>query len=454
MTAARYLALAVPLAAVIVTGRHERDRNVRAAALLAFLAAMVGIAALNEVARSTAWYGFAPVRGTYRGMPIDLWIGWAALWGPLPVLLRRALPLPLALGLLLWLDAVAMPALHPLVRLGPHWLVGELLGLVAVALPAQMLGRFCADRRHLPARALLQVALFAAVLLWFLPSVAFEVGDGSWTRLTALPPSAAVLVAQVALLVATPALIAVREFVVRGGGTPYPWDPPGRLVTTGPYAYLANPMQLGGVALTLFLGVLTGSGTLLLTAGAAVAFSTAVAGPHERHDLHTRHGDSWHDYRRQVRTWWPRWRPYAPERPAVLWLDDDCGPCGATWRFLARRDPVGLIVRPAREHPGVLWRAGYAGGDGHEERGVAAVARALEHLHLGWALVGWTLRLPGVTWLAQLTTDAMIAPPHPVKPRGEPCPTPSSASSTGRSRQSVSTASPASRRGPSRPRPE
>ncbi|SBT50896.1 hypothetical protein [Micromonospora auratinigra] len=35
------------------------------------------------------------------------------------------------------------------------------------------------------------------------------------------------------------------------------------------------------------------------------------------------------------------------------------------------------------------------GGDGHEERGMAAVARAPEHLHLAGDLLGRTLRLPG-----------------------------------------------------------
>ncbi|MEU2612960.1 isoprenylcysteine carboxylmethyltransferase family protein [Micromonospora sp. NPDC007271] len=453
MTAARYVSLAVPLLAVLAAARLERRQHARAAALLAFVAAGIGIAALNEVARRTGWYAFAPVRGSYRGMPVDLWLGWAALWGPLPVLLRRFLPLPLAVGLLLWVDAVAMPALHPLVRLGPHWLVGEAVGLLAVALPAQLLGRYCADRRHLVARALLQVGVFAALVLWFVPTLAFEVGDGSWAGLTGLSASGLLVVAQVALLVAAPALAAVREFVVRGGGTPYPWDPPRRLVTTGPYAYVANPMQIGAAALVLLTAVVARSGSLVLAAGTAVAFAVAVAGPHEVHDLHLRYAEGWRAYRRQVRNWWPRWRPYRSGPPAVLWLDADCGPCGATWRFLARRQPVGLTIRPAVTHERVLWRAEYAGGDGHEERGVAAFARALEHLSLGWALVGWILRLPGVAWLAQLVTDAMIAPPHPAGPRGEGCPTPNSASWTAPSPPSASTASPGSPPAPSLPPP-
>ncbi|MEU1752521.1 methyltransferase [Micromonospora matsumotoense] len=451
MIAARYLSLAVPLLAVLAATRVDRSRAGRAAALLAFLAAGIGIAALDEVSRHTGWYAFAPVRGSYRGMPVDLWIGWAALWGPLPVLLRRTLPLPVTLGLLLWIDAVAMPALHPLVRLGPNWLVGELVGLLVVALPAQLLGRWCADRRHLAARTLLQVGVFTALLLWLVPSLAFEVGDGSWAAATGLPRPALLLLAQMALVLAAPALAAVREFVTHGGGTPYPWDPPERLVTTGPYAYLANPMQACAVALVLLTAALTRSSALVLAAVVAVAFSVAVARPHEEHDLAGRYGGAWHAYRRQVRDWWPRRRPYQAGPAAVLLLDDGCGPCAATWRFLARRHPVGLRIRPATAAEEVLWRAEYVDGDGRSERGVAAVARALVHLHLGWAVVGWTLRLPGVTWLAQLVTDAMITPPHPAGPRGGRCPAPSSASWTAPSPPSARTASPVCPPAPSPP---
>ncbi|MEV0152969.1 isoprenylcysteine carboxylmethyltransferase family protein [Micromonospora sp. NPDC050686] len=453
MTTARYLSLAVPVLAVLAAARLGRDRATRGAALLAFVAAAIGVAALNELARPAGWYAFAPVDGAFRGVPVDLWLGWAALWGPLPVLLRRVLPLPVALGLLLWVDVVAMPALAPLVRLGPYWLVGEAVGLLGVALPAQLLGRLGADRRHLRLRAVLQAVLFAALLLWFVPTVAFEFGDGSWARLTGLPGSWLLVLAQVALLLATPALAAVREFATRGGGTPYPWDPPPRLVTTGPYAYLANPMQCSAVALLLLTAAAAGSLALAGAAVAAAAFGAAVAGPHERHDLARRHGGPWREYRRRVRDWWPRRRPYVAGAPAVLWLDDGCGPCAATWRFLARRDPVGLTVVPATAHHRVLWRAEYAGGDGHRERGVAAVARALEHLGPGWALVGWTLRLPGVTWFAQLVTDAMIAAPHLASPRGAGCPTPSSVCSTAPSPRSGSTASPGSRPAPSPPPP-
>jgi protein-S-isoprenylcysteine O-methyltransferase Ste14 len=47
-------------------------------------------------------------------------------------------------------------------------------------------------------------------------------------------------------------------------GTPVPFNPPPRLVTTGPYAYVRNPMLTGIFALLFGLGVLLGSASLLV----------------------------------------------------------------------------------------------------------------------------------------------------------------------------------------------
>ncbi|WSA86068.1 isoprenylcysteine carboxylmethyltransferase family protein [Micromonospora sp. NBC_01796] len=412
LTAVRYTSLVVPVVLMLLARRTDGGRRATAGAALAFLTAVVGLAGLHEVSLHTGWYAFAPVDGAYRGFPVDLWLGWAVLWGPLPVLLHRILPVPVALGLLLWLDAIAMPALHPLVVLGPHWLLGEVVGLFAVALPAQLLGRWTARQRRLGARTALQMAVFTGLTLWLVPNVAFELGDGSWGRLTGMPPVVLLVLGQVGLLLAVPALSAVGEFVRRGGGTPFPWDPPRRLVSTGPYAYLGSPMQCGMVPLMLLAALVTGSLTLALAGLAGVAFNYGVARPHERHDLSGRYGQPWRDYHRRVRDWWPRLTPYPDGPPAVLWLDEDCGPCAATAGFLRRRGPVGLTLAPAGAHPAALYRARYEAADGYRADGVAAVARGLEHVNLGWAYLGWLLRLPGIGWLAQVVTDAMIAPPH------------------------------------------
>lgn len=430
MTAQRFATVLVTIALVLPGIWFDQTKRGRAGALLGGIAAAVGIAASREVADQVDGYGFAQVDGAFRGMPVDLWLAWAALWGALPVLYRRVLPLPIAMGILLWLDVTALQLLHPLVQLERNWLAAELVSLLTIALPAALVGRWTADQRHLYARVALQLVVFAGATLWLLPTVAFEYGDGAWANLTDLPSWALLAVAQGAFLLSVPALLAVYEFAVRGNGTPYPWDPPGRLVTTGPYAYVGNPMQLSAVALLALLAATTQSLALAAGVGAAIAFGIGVADPHERYYLETTFKKEWRTYQAMVPNWWPRRRPYVEGLPATLWLDDNCTACRAIRDFLDRRDPQRLVLAPAHLHRPALWRALYVGGDGHRENGVAAVARGLEHLSLGWAYVGWFLRLPGLRWLAQLVADAMIAAPHAavVGPaRGGGCPpTPSS----------------------------
>jgi protein-S-isoprenylcysteine O-methyltransferase Ste14 len=437
----RTLALLIPLVAVgIAAWRMRPDRRQRGAALLALIAAVIGVGGLNAVAGAAGWWSYQDVAGSALGSPVDLWLGWAVLWGPLFVLVR--MPLPVALIALAWLDVLTMPLLAPLVGLGPMWMLGEAIGLLLVAAPAILLGRWCADARRLPARAALQLVVFSGLLLWFGPAIAIDQGDGAWRNLLDLPYWQLALVAQLALLAALPGLLAMREFVERGGGTPYPWDPPTRLVTTGPYAYVANPMQLSAILLTTLMAVAIRSWALAACIGFAVAFSAAVAGPHESDDLARRHGAAWAGYRRQVRNWRPRWTPYLAH-PARLYLGATCDVCSSTAHAVSRLRPQGLSFHPAEQYagglvasrpanrpcerddprPSGLVRARYEGPDGYWVDGVAAVSRGLEHVNLAWAVVGWFLRLPGLDRLAQIIVDGVGGQPRELK-GGAAWPTP------------------------------
>jgi protein-S-isoprenylcysteine O-methyltransferase Ste14 len=105
----------------------------------------------------------------------------------------------------------------------------------------------------------------------------------------------------------------VREFAAHGG-TPLPLDPPERLVTTGPYAHVANPMQLTCAVLLAGWGVLLASPAMVAAAGMAAAFSAGVAAWHEDAELDRRFGAEWRHYRRHVRLWLPSSR-----RPPASW---------------------------------------------------------------------------------------------------------------------------------------
>jgi hypothetical protein len=69
---------------------------------------------------------------------------------------------------------------------------------------------------------------------------------------------------------------------------------------------------------------------------------------------------------------------------------------------------AGLELVEAGEYPGAtLRRMRYVGVDGFEADGVEAFARGLEHVNVGWALVGAGMRLPGVRWVLQVVGDGV-----------------------------------------------
>ncbi len=411
----RYLVLILPLVALVAAMQGgSRTRRERGALLLAGIASFVGLGVLHELARLVGWWDFLDVAGSWRGFPVDLWIGWAVLWGPLPVALRRHVGLPVAVLAAAWLDVVMMPWLHPLVVLEAGWMWGEAAGLAGVLVPSVLLGRWCADRRRLEARASLQVLVFGGLILWLLPTTAMTFGDGSWEYLAELSSLQIVLLVQVVLVVALPGVAAVVDLATRGNGTPFPWDPPDRLVVSGPYAYVANPMQLSATVLLIILAGLTRSWSILAAAVGAATFSATVAEPHEREALRGRFGVDFDDYRREVRTWLPRRRPYLAG-DAILYLAEDCPLCQQLATTVTAAEVPRLAVGGARAHPSSPERALYRSADGCTDLGVAAVGRTLEHLNLGAAMLGWFVRMPLVSPLLQLVTDTVVPPATPIK---------------------------------------
>src|SRR5262249_33143268 len=102
--------------------------------------------------------------------------------------------------------------------------------------------------------------------------------------------------------------------------------------------------------------------------------------------------------------------------PARLYLARGCDPCSALALWFARRRPVGLLLVAAEDHPQRdLDRLTYDPGDGGPaEQGIAALARGLQHPHLGYAWLGWTARLPLVRPFLQLLADASGGGPRRV----------------------------------------
>lgn len=398
----RAIAFYVPVLVVGATVAMTRpDRRRAGAALLAGLWNLAALLAVNVVAERAGWWRFDTAGGELAGVPVDVLLGWALLWGAVPAMLPLAVPAPAVVAGLVWADLLLMPLGAPVVVLADGWLAGEALAVVAALIPGLVLARLTVTRRLLRVRVAMQFTLFTTLLA----GIALTALDGA-----ALPNPGRPLVQlalQAVLILALPALAAMGELARRGGGTPFPYDPPARLVTTGPYAYVANPMQLSVTLVLLAVGAVLASWEVVLMAVVAGAFAAGIAGWHESVELEQRHGDAWRLYRAHVQVWRPRRRPWMEDgATAVLYVAPGCDPCQGLGRWLEQRRPLGLEIRPATEAPRPLRRLGYFGPDGHQASGVGAFARALEHLHLGWAAVAWVLLLPGLGRFVQLVVDA------------------------------------------------
>ena len=428
----RAAALYVPLSLTAVAWLAlAPSRRERAAAILATAWNVPALLALHVAARRFGWWTYGVTDATIAGFPIDLYLGWAVAWGALPSLLGRRMPVATLVALAVVLDVIAMPRLTPVVQLEESWLAGEIAAILTCLVPAQLLAVWTRRDSHVARRAILQAVAFAGLVLGLLPMVILQQSGGSWSALTTRPGWLTGILLQMLLIPSLLGLSAVQEFAVRGNGTPVPFDPPKRLVTAGPYAYVRNPMQVSAALVMLGWGATLESWWVAAGAIMAVVYGSGFAAGDEHGDLERRFGDSWRAYARAVRSWIPRWRPIdarhvadgsalgrAPTAQAsggaTLYIAEECGPCSQVRAWFEARHPVGLTIMAAESHPfRSLTRITYDPGDGTgDSSGVAAVGRALEHINLAWALVGMFVRLPGVGWVLQIVTDASGGAPR------------------------------------------
>jgi protein-S-isoprenylcysteine O-methyltransferase Ste14 len=382
----------------------QPSRRTAGAVYLATLWTLPSLFAVHALAGLFGWWTFHFDGGGLFGMPVDLLFGWALLWGALPALLVMRIPLPVSIASMIVLDLVLMPLCAPVLQLGPYWIVGDVVAAAIVLLPAQLLARWTARDLHLGARVVLQVVLFTGLVLLGIPAMVLALTGGGWSL--ALPPIGQQLLLQLAIVAAIIGLTAVQEFTERGGGTPFPYDPPKTLVRGGIYAYVRNPMQLSASVLLALIAIAAMNRWLAIAALICVAFSAGFAAWDEGSDLRERFGDGAERYAATVRNWIPSWRPHM-EQPSTIYLAMGCDPCSDVAAWLQTLQPRQLRFVPAEEHPTTdLDRVRYESADGHSEEGIAAIARALEHVHLAWAIAGCAMRLPIARQMLQTIVDA------------------------------------------------
>jgi protein-S-isoprenylcysteine O-methyltransferase Ste14 len=99
-----------------------------------------------------------------------------------------------------------------------------------------------------------------------------------------------------------------RDFVVRGGGTPAPVEPPKALVINGMYRFVRNPMYVGVLSVQagtiLWYGSLAQVGYWFLLFTCVSLFVQLYEEPHLRKTFEA----AYEDYCRKVPRWVPRLR--------------------------------------------------------------------------------------------------------------------------------------------------
>jgi protein-S-isoprenylcysteine O-methyltransferase Ste14 len=133
----------------------------------------------------------------------------------------------------------------------------------------------------------------------------YGLGLPPWSRLLAYP----VMLAGAVICVAC-----VATFVVRGRGTPAPFDPPRQFVAVGPYRYVRNPMYIGGALLLAGFALYVRSGATLIFCLPWLLLAHIFVLSYEEPTLRSKFGAQYETYCRTVRRWIPRFS--APGEPA------------------------------------------------------------------------------------------------------------------------------------------
>jgi len=122
-----------------------------------------------------------------------------------------------------------------------------------------------------------------------------------------LPTSLNVIVSVPILVLGLSLMIwSILQFI-RVKGTPVPFNPPPKLVTTGPYAYVRNPMLTGVFVLLFGLGVLLGSISLVsIFTPVFILFNVWELKAVEERELEKRLGKDYVEYKKRVPMFVPR----------------------------------------------------------------------------------------------------------------------------------------------------
>ena len=109
------------------------------------------------------------------------------------------------------------------------------------------------------------------------------------------------------------AVSTVRLFPKLGKGTPAPWDPTSKMIVTGPYAYVRNPMITGVVLILVSEALMLGSWAIGIWAALFLIINMFYFPLSEEPGLRKRFGKEYDEYCQNVPRYIPRLTPWEPQ---------------------------------------------------------------------------------------------------------------------------------------------
>jgi protein-S-isoprenylcysteine O-methyltransferase Ste14 len=161
-------------------------------------------------------------------------------------------------------------------------------------------------------RTVLFAAFFLGIILGYFPwqVLRFDVALSQYVQ-TFLTYGGVVLFLAGALL----SFSGAYYLVLRGDGTPLPFDATKRLVVAGPYAYMQHPMALGLLSMAFAESFWFHSASLGIYAFVLTFAINVYLIYFEEPGLEKRFGEDYRAYRAAVPRWLPLSRPSSEPRP-------------------------------------------------------------------------------------------------------------------------------------------
>lgn len=273
--------------------------------MLAVLLNIPYLLLLNILAEKMGWWTYLPSQNTYFNIPIEVLLGWSFFWGALLPYTCRAGNIFIPVLIALIIDIWCMPQLTSVFTLGRYWLLGEITVITLCLVPSLIIFRLTASRKLVLCRALLQSYIWGGWVVFFLPSIALTIEHKSIFDIFFMPkPQIIVFLISMGISMCI-GYLALFEFALRGKGTPIPFDPPVKLVATGIYSIVANPLQISTLLMLLCITITYQSRAMLIPVTCLVLYCEWFVRWHHSVDIEKRFGTQWHSYKQQVNNWIP-----------------------------------------------------------------------------------------------------------------------------------------------------